>query len=381
MTARPDESARGRDVGRRRRAPAAAARGAIGTGDRRRRRGDAAAGAGPLTPIGVGPCRGRRPGSSPASKPTPPPPPAPPPSPPARRRAPPAAGRRGWNWRERLARGAAAGSSLEPRRALDAGPRRLRAAPAGRVGRAQLDVAMAIADQPVRPVAEVHEGVDDRHQQQRHRDQPTENVEGREHLDTPAHVNGSVPRLAALGTCRSASRVPSPATRRKAWRRKPMRWARPIRPSTYAVGREKIREYAAAVGETNPLHHDLDAAREAGYADVVAPPMFAVVYSAAARWRRRSSTPRSASTSRAWSTAARSSSGARRSSPATRSPPRSRSRTSPSAAGMGFYVFETPLDEPGRRDGLHRHLDQHRPMRRWSRTGAPRAARSRRTAT
>ena len=50
-------------------------------------------------------------------------------------------------------------------------------------------------------------------------------------------------------------------------------------PVSYAVGREKVREFAAAVGEENPLHHDLDAAREAGYADVVAPPMFAVVYS------------------------------------------------------------------------------------------------------
>jgi acyl dehydratase len=49
-------------------------------------------------------------------------------------------------------------------------------------------------------------------------------------------------------------------------------------PVSYAVGREKIREYAAAVGETNPLHHDVEAARAAGYADVVAPPMFAVVY-------------------------------------------------------------------------------------------------------
>ena len=48
--------------------------------------------------------------------------------------------------------------------------------------------------------------------------------------------------------------------------------------SVYAVGREKIREYAYAVGETNPLYIDVEAAREAGYADVVAPPMFAVVY-------------------------------------------------------------------------------------------------------
>jgi acyl dehydratase len=47
---------------------------------------------------------------------------------------------------------------------------------------------------------------------------------------------------------------------------------------SYAVGREKVREFASAVGEENPLHHDLDAAREAGYADVVAPPMFAVVF-------------------------------------------------------------------------------------------------------
>jgi len=51
-------------------------------------------------------------------------------------------------------------------------------------------------------------------------------------------------------------------------------------PTVYAVGREKIKEYAFAVGETNPLHLDHEAARAAGYRDVVAPPMFAVVYSA-----------------------------------------------------------------------------------------------------
>jgi acyl dehydratase len=48
--------------------------------------------------------------------------------------------------------------------------------------------------------------------------------------------------------------------------------------STYAVGREKIREYAHAVGETDPRYLDPDAAREAGFDDVVAPPMFAAVY-------------------------------------------------------------------------------------------------------
>jgi acyl dehydratase len=52
-------------------------------------------------------------------------------------------------------------------------------------------------------------------------------------------------------------------------------------PFDYEVGREKIREYAAAVGETAEICHDVAAARQAGYEDVVAPPMFAAVYS----WR------------------------------------------------------------------------------------------------
>src|SRR2546423_953249 len=52
--------------------------------------------------------------------------------------------------------------------------------------------------------------------------------------------------------------------------------------SSYAVGREKIREYALAVGESDPVHLDPQAARAAGYSDVLAPPMFAVVYTAAA---------------------------------------------------------------------------------------------------
>ncbi|MEA2142154.1 MAG: hypothetical protein QOI64_584 [Solirubrobacteraceae bacterium] len=55
-------------------------------------------------------------------------------------------------------------------------------------------------------------------------------------------------------------------------------------PATYAVGREKIREYARAVGETDARYLDLEAARAAGHDDVVAPPMFAVVYSLPAVW-------------------------------------------------------------------------------------------------
>jgi acyl dehydratase len=52
--------------------------------------------------------------------------------------------------------------------------------------------------------------------------------------------------------------------------------------TTYQVGREKIKEYATVLGIENPVHFDVGAAREAGFRDVVAPPMFAVVYSLAA---------------------------------------------------------------------------------------------------
>ncbi len=45
----------------------------------------------------------------------------------------------------------------------------------------------------------------------------------------------------------------------------------------YLVGREKVREFARAVFATNPVNLDVEAAQAAGYADVVAPPTFAVV--------------------------------------------------------------------------------------------------------
>jgi acyl dehydratase len=51
---------------------------------------------------------------------------------------------------------------------------------------------------------------------------------------------------------------------------------------TYEVGLEKIREYANAIGEGSPVHHDRGAATDAGFRDVVAPPMFCVVFSAGA---------------------------------------------------------------------------------------------------
>ncbi len=53
-------------------------------------------------------------------------------------------------------------------------------------------------------------------------------------------------------------------------------------PTTYQVGREKIKEYASALGIDNPVHFDVGEAHRAGFRDVVAPPMFAVVYSSPA---------------------------------------------------------------------------------------------------
>jgi acyl dehydratase len=50
----------------------------------------------------------------------------------------------------------------------------------------------------------------------------------------------------------------------------------------FDVEAERIAQYADAVGEPSPVHRDADAARAAGFRDAVAPPMFAVVYSAPA---------------------------------------------------------------------------------------------------
>mgnify|MGYP000001383303 FL=1 len=51
---------------------------------------------------------------------------------------------------------------------------------------------------------------------------------------------------------------------------------------TYAVGREKIREFARAVHAKHPFHYDVESARAAGYADVIAPPTFAIILAQAA---------------------------------------------------------------------------------------------------
>ncbi len=46
----------------------------------------------------------------------------------------------------------------------------------------------------------------------------------------------------------------------------------------YLVSREKVREFARAIGERSPVCLDVDAARAAGHPDVVAPPTFAVTF-------------------------------------------------------------------------------------------------------
>ena len=48
-------------------------------------------------------------------------------------------------------------------------------------------------------------------------------------------------------------------------------------PQHYEVAREKIREFASAIGDSNQAYHSMDAARSLGHPDIVAPPTFGVV--------------------------------------------------------------------------------------------------------
>ena len=50
----------------------------------------------------------------------------------------------------------------------------------------------------------------------------------------------------------------------------------------YEVSRVKIAEFAAAIGDPNPVYRDRAAAQAAGYPDVIAPPTFPVVVAMAA---------------------------------------------------------------------------------------------------
>lgn len=47
----------------------------------------------------------------------------------------------------------------------------------------------------------------------------------------------------------------------------------------YEVSRVKIREFAYAIGDHNPVYLDVEAAKALGHPDVIAPPTFAIVIS------------------------------------------------------------------------------------------------------
>ena len=49
--------------------------------------------------------------------------------------------------------------------------------------------------------------------------------------------------------------------------------------AVYVVGRAKLAEFAAAIGDDDPVYRDADAARAAGHPDVIAPPTFAITVS------------------------------------------------------------------------------------------------------
>ena len=60
--------------------------------------------------------------------------------------------------------------------------------------------------------------------------------------------------------------------------REARQWAERAYPQfVFEVGRHDIQRYAHAIGESNPVHFDPVAAREAGHPDIVAPPFFPYV--------------------------------------------------------------------------------------------------------
>ncbi|MGB3325661.1 MAG: MaoC family dehydratase N-terminal domain-containing protein [Mycolicibacterium fortuitum] len=45
-------------------------------------------------------------------------------------------------------------------------------------------------------------------------------------------------------------------------------------PSTFVISRDRLRFFAKAIGETDPVYTDVDAAKQAGYKDIPTPPTF-----------------------------------------------------------------------------------------------------------
>ncbi|MCD6569415.1 MAG: MaoC family dehydratase N-terminal domain-containing protein [Deltaproteobacteria bacterium] len=50
-------------------------------------------------------------------------------------------------------------------------------------------------------------------------------------------------------------------------------------PLTYEIGKEKIKEYAAAIRNEDPHYMDDEFAKNSKYGGIIAPPTFAVIYS------------------------------------------------------------------------------------------------------
>jgi acyl dehydratase len=49
-------------------------------------------------------------------------------------------------------------------------------------------------------------------------------------------------------------------------------------PHVYEIGKEKIKEYARAIGDFNPLYLNDEKAKASKYGGIIAPPTFCVVY-------------------------------------------------------------------------------------------------------
>lgn len=49
-------------------------------------------------------------------------------------------------------------------------------------------------------------------------------------------------------------------------------------PVTYEIGKEKAKEYAWAVGDSNPAYSNENEAKKLGFKEIAVPPLFSVVY-------------------------------------------------------------------------------------------------------
>jgi acyl dehydratase len=58
---------------------------------------------------------------------------------------------------------------------------------------------------------------------------------------------------------------------------------KPLPPFTFEIERTKIREFATAIGDANPIYQEVAAAQAAGYPDLPIPPTFPTTFR---RWGR-----------------------------------------------------------------------------------------------